>query len=557
MICRTLSAAVLAATLATSTSLATRAELPISAADYLRRAVDSGVYVGAIVAVVDGNDVTIQGFGKASREADSAPDANTAFAIGSITKTFTGTLLATEVLAGRMQLDAPVQTYVPANVTIPQTGDRPMTVAHLATHRSGLPNLPPLIPATPADPFADFDDAKLWDAIGKVTLARASGTASEYSNFGYGLLGTLVARTAGTTYEALVSDRIFGPLGMARSHLTPNNAARQPIARGYDLAGEPVPHWTFQSMAGAGAIYSTMTDMLAYLRANMTVATGPVPATPLHQAMAMAQEPRADMGGSRIGLGWITTSSGIRLHDGGTAGFSSFFGFTVNGKRGVIVLTNTLRPEITGRVGLHLLDSRLPLPQLPTNVALAPTALASYVGRYVVAPGQYVAVTPREGGINIQLPGQDPYPVFASGPDRFSWQGVPAQALFERDANGRITRMVLRQNDLRIRWPRLGDDDRPVPQPARRTLTAAQLDGYVGRYQLTRQAILTITRDGDRLMAQLPGTQQPLLAFSETLDRFEFETLDAHLDFERDAAGNVSAVKATIGQKQVRAERLP
>jgi CubicO group peptidase (beta-lactamase class C family) len=548
---------ILAAMFTTSVLLATRAELPASAADYLRRAVDNGVYVGAIVALVDGNQVTIQSFGKASREAGSAPDTNTAFAIGSITKTFTGILLASEVLAGRMQLDAPVQNFLPANVTIPQVGDRPMTIASLATHLSGLPNLPPLTPATTADPFADFNDAKLWEAVGKVKLPRAPGATSEYSNFGYGLLGTLIGRAATKSYDALVSERIFGPLGMTRSHLTPNDAKRQPIAQGYNQAGKSVPHWTFQSIAGASAIYSTTTDMLAYLRANMAVAARTAPATPLHQAMALAQEPRADMGGNKIGLGWITTSRGIRLHDGGTAGFSSVLGFTVDGKRGVIVLTNTLRPEITGRVGLHLLDSTLPLPPLPTTVVLAPEVLEPYVGRYMVAPGQHVTVTPRENGITIRLPGQEPYPVFASGPDRFSWQGVPAEARFERDASGRITRMVLRQNGLRLRWPRLGDDDRPVPQATPRTPTAAELDGYVGRYQLTRQAVLTITRDGDRLMAQLPGTQQPLPVFSETPDRFEFETLDADLAFERDAGGTVIAVKAVIGQNDVRATRLP
>jgi Beta-lactamase len=88
-----LGAAVLAAALAACAICATAAELPADTADYLRKAIDSGIYVGAIVGLVDGDQVTIQSFGKASEETGKAPDANTAFAIGSITKTFTGTNL--------------------------------------------------------------------------------------------------------------------------------------------------------------------------------------------------------------------------------------------------------------------------------------------------------------------------------------------------------------------------------------------------------------------------------------------------------------------------------
>jgi CubicO group peptidase (beta-lactamase class C family) len=566
MIHTRLGAAVLAVAMTACAIPAAAAELPADTADYLRKSVDGGTYVGVIVGLVDGDQVTIQSFGRASKETGKAPDADTGFAIGSITKTFTATLLASEVIAGRMKLDDPVQKYMPADTTITQVGDRPMTLAHVATHLSGLPRMPPsFAPTNPADPwgdyFAGFDDAKLWEAMRTVKPARAPEAGSEYSNFGFGLLGTLVARSAGTSYDALVSERIFKPLGMTRSHMAPHDATRQPIAQGYDRAGKPAQHWTFQSLAGAGAIYSTMTDMLAYLRVNMAVAAKTPSATPLHQAMAMAQQPRADMGGGKIGLAWITAPNGIRMHDGETIGFSSFLGFTMDGTRGVVVLANTIRLEVTSRVGLHLLNSSAPLPMLPpAEVALAPGMLAQYVGRYMVTPEQHVVVTPREGGLDVQLPGQASYPVFASAPDHFYWKIVAAQADFERDAQGRIMRMVLHQNGARQRWPRLGDDGKPVPQPARLALSAEQLDAYVGRFHIdprNPRAILAITREGDQLMARPNAQQPPVPIFSERADHFEFDTRDMDLDFERDAAGKVIAVTAKTAQNSGRGERLP
>jgi hypothetical protein len=217
---------------------------------------------------------------------------------------------------------------------------------------------------------------------------------------------------------------------------------------------------------------------------------------------------------------------------------------------------NTLATETTGAIGAHLIDPKQPLPPLLTEVRLAPEILAQYAGRYSFSPQLQMVVTQNDGRITIAMPGQQPSPLFASAPDHFYLKIMPIQIDFERDSGGKIVRLVSHQSGQRYRAPRLGADGKPVAQPARITLKTAELDAYVGRYQLTPQAVLTIARDGDRLMAHTSIQQTPAPLFSERPDHFEFDLLDVDLDFERDAGGKVIAVNARTGSQLQRAPRL-
>ncbi|MEN3307299.1 MAG: serine-type D-Ala-D-Ala carboxypeptidase/endopeptidase, partial [Micromonosporaceae bacterium] len=102
------------------------------------------------------------------------------FRLGSITKTFTGLALAIADRAGRLSLDDPLRDHLPSNFPVPTRGDKPITLAHLSTHASGLPQLPPGLledpELDPKDPYAHFTEAKLITALGKTTLLSDPGT---------------------------------------------------------------------------------------------------------------------------------------------------------------------------------------------------------------------------------------------------------------------------------------------------------------------------------------------------------------------------------------------
>ncbi|GEM_PF-164316 len=559
---RSFRALLLAGTLAAITAPASSTELPADTTAFIQEAIDNGDLTGVVVVLVEGDAVVTRGFGLASTETGKAPDADSVFQIGSITKTFTGALLADAVLSGKMTLSDPVQAYLPAGVTIAQVGERPMTIEDLATHRSGLPRLEPdFAPADPADPYADIDEAKLWRTVSNVQPARAPGAAFEYSNLGYGLLGALIARAQGKSYADLVAEKIFTPLGMAHSSARLPDALRAQAAQGYGSDGAPVPFWTFDAVPGLGAINSTAKDMTAYLRASMAAAAGRAEETPLGHALTLALTPRADVaapGGPRIGFAWVSPPDGrLAMHDGGTYGFSSQIAFRTDGSRGVLVLANRLQTEMVSGIGNHLLDPAAPLPRIVKTVTLPPDTLAHYAGTYSMGPALTATVS-REGeaGLSIQIAGQPAAPVFASAPDRFFYRGLPVTVDFDRDGQGQVVRLVFHQMGQRYRVPRLDAQGKPLPQPARLTPDAATLDGYVGAYRIGPGAQLMVTRDGDLLMAQLPGQPAAAALFSEQPDHFEFEINDVDLLFERDAAGKVVSVTARSGGHESRAARV-
>ena len=268
--------------------------------------------------------------------------ADTIFEIGSITKTFTGALLAEAVLRGEVELDDPVANYLPAGVTMPSWGDRPITLLDLATHRSGLPRIATGFKAQdPANPYATFDDAKFEEWLSAHELQRAPGEKAEYSNVGAGLLGYALARAAGVRdFPQLVRERILNPLGMRRSDFDRSRLPSDWLAKGHDEKGALVPYWDVASLSGAGGLNSTIGDMLTYLEAN----TGP-PKNRIERAMSMAHQPLADFGKDRkIGLAWqIREGDGPTLlfHNGGTGGFSSVIAFNPETGAGVVILANS------------------------------------------------------------------------------------------------------------------------------------------------------------------------------------------------------------------------
>src|SRR5262245_19580095 len=162
----------------------------------------AGIYQTLVFGVVDGDKTEVVAFGKL--DDGKAPDGDTVYEIGSITKTFTATLLARALLSGRVTLDTPVAQLLP-DFTIPSRGGKEITLGEIGTQHSGLPRLPSnLLPADWTNPYADYDAAKLKTFLEAYQLPRDPGVSYEYSNLGFGLLGYALAQSERTTYAALV-----------------------------------------------------------------------------------------------------------------------------------------------------------------------------------------------------------------------------------------------------------------------------------------------------------------------------------------------------------------
>lgn len=299
-------------------------------------------HAAIIVGVVDGDSTAIYA---AAGTAAKAPNDRSVYQIGSITKTFTATLLALMVQTGKVKLDDPIVRYLPPGITVPSYNE-PITLLSLAEQNSGLPRLPPnFSPANDADPYADYTVDDLYQGLEQTKLTRAPGSQYEYSNFGVTLLGQLLANRMHSNYAGLVQTTILQPLGMRDTVVTGTPASRARLVPGFDTDGTSQPPWNFGTLGAAGSIESDMHDMLIYLKANMNAPRGALGA-----AMADAQQTRVTSGvvdSPLIGLIWNRQPSyGITWHNGETGGYHAFIGFDRATRRGIVLLANVTDKDL-------------------------------------------------------------------------------------------------------------------------------------------------------------------------------------------------------------------
>jgi serine-type D-Ala-D-Ala carboxypeptidase/endopeptidase len=369
-------------------------------------------------------------------------DSTGVFEIGSITKTFTASVLADMVDRGEVRLDDPVAKYLPPTVRVPSRNGRQITLLDLATQVSGLPRMPSnMTPHDSMNPYADYSVQQLYAFLSGYELPRDVGAAYEYSNLGVGLLGHALALKAGMSYEELVRRRILAPLGMRETAIMLTPAMRAHLAPGHDDEGHVVPNWDLPTLAGAGALRSTTADMLVYLMANLDST-----AKPLGRVLQQTHGGRqaTDNPNLRIGLAWHILSrpvGNLVWHNGGTGGYRTFTGFDPVRRIGVVVLSNV--NVSVDDIGLHLLDETYALRQAPprrTEVGVDSVILQRYVGEYELTPAFHINVTRDGAHLFVQATGQPRFPIFGESDSTFFLKVVDAQLTFRPDG------LVLHQN---------------------------------------------------------------------------------------------------------------
>jgi D-alanyl-D-alanine-carboxypeptidase/D-alanyl-D-alanine-endopeptidase len=303
-------------------------------------------HVGVAVGVLRGDRSWFVGSGTAGPGRPSPPLADTIFEIGSVTKVFTATLLAALVQDGTVTLQDQVQEYLPADATLPVRG-RAITLADLATHTAGLPRLPHGFLWRSLrhrrNPYAWLTADDLYAGLPDTRLRREPGGSPRYSNLGYGLLGHVLSLRVGRTYDELIAERICRPLELADTVVQVPEPARARFAQGHSRRAQPVPHWDLPVLAGAGALRSTVADLLVFLRLQLGEGE---PA--LARSAALTQTTRARHRSLALGLGWtrgplLGTDHELLFHNGGTGGFRSFVGIVPATDTAVVALSNSAR----------------------------------------------------------------------------------------------------------------------------------------------------------------------------------------------------------------------
>ena len=385
-------------------------------------------------------------------------EASARFEIGSVSKAFVGVLAARLVAQGLIDLDEPLADLLPEHVVVPALDDQPIRLRHLLAHTSGLPRLPANMPkGDPHNPYANLTPELLLESIGSLELEVPPGQRWEYSNFGAMLLSLALSQRAGVDLDELFERELFGPLSMT------SIAIGGEVIAGHDIGGNPVRPWDFTTnLAGVGGLRATLDDMVIWLQA----ALGEGPETVVAALRQSFTEISAE-GGVSMAWGWIRIPVNDRIvlvHDGGTAGFSSFM--AIDPERGVasVVLSDTslIDQGSLGDLAMHLIDPQLPLSKPRQPIAVAEGVdLADYTGSYPLFDGDtqfmgdfVLEVFAKDGGLHVQGVGggmeQPSFAVDPDGADRFVHPGLGLELNFVRDGEGQVTLLDFHQGGMKL-----------------------------------------------------------------------------------------------------------
>jgi len=308
--------------------------------------------VGLSAAVIKNGIVHIYNYGETARGDNQIPTADNLYEIGSITKTFTATLLAWYVNKGTVKLNDLITKFLPDSVSSNKVlGD--ITLEMLSNHTSGLPRLPDNLEKTakdPINPYKDYNKADLFTYLRNCKLNSKPGEQYAYSNLAVGLLGVILEKVSGKTYQQMVTEIICRPLGMksTQQHLAPALVTRMVTV--YNEEGNVTQPWNFNALAACGALKSSLNDLVIYTKAYMHPAQDQ-----LGKAMQLTRQLTFNQD-VKIGLAWhMIAVNGVAyvFHNGGTYGCSSFIAFNNSNNLAVIALSNC--GESTDATGIELL----------------------------------------------------------------------------------------------------------------------------------------------------------------------------------------------------------
>jgi CubicO group peptidase (beta-lactamase class C family) len=491
----------------------------------------------AVLVARDGKVLFQKGYGLADVEHGLPVTARTKFRIGSISKQFTAAAILKLQEQGKLSVEDKLSKYYPDYLR----GDE-VTLRHLLTHTSGIhsytdkpgfmdsvtkPVKPDvLVESFKKDPF-DFDPGKRWS----------------YCNSGYFLLGCIVEKVSGQSYEDFLRKSFFKPLGMKNTGVHHCDLELKNVALGYDGSPKRAVNWDMTWAGGAGALYSTVGDLYRW---NEALFHGKVlTAATLEAAFKPVKTSANQDDGSEAGYGFGWGISKFRgaseiAHGGGLNGFTSYLLRLPDKNLTVTVMANgapnTVPQSLARTTAEFCLGSELEA--RPKAVKVPGSALDLLAGRYDY--GQAVLIVQREGSrLFAQLGLQPRHEIFPKSENEFFWKVVDAQVAFVKGTDGRIVEAVHRQSGATIHAPRLAD------------LKVAEVDptayeALVGKYKIDNtELIATVTQEDKRLFGQMPG--QPRLELLPLSEReFGLREVNARLTFIKDDSGKV--IKAKVLQ---------
>ena len=416
-------------------------------ADALLSRIENGIGVGSVLGIIDGDQEEIIAVGFGDIATQKPLTKASLINLGSVSKAFTGILLADMILKKEIDLDAPVENYFPKHVIIPSYNGQKITIRHLATHRSAMPSDPGNLRSSDSyNLWNNYSTDEFYHFLATYKLERPPGEKPEYSNTGVALLGHTLEVITGKSFETLLKERVLIPLGMHQTTITMSKDQQAINTSGHNQLKEAVYNGKLTTFAPSGGIRSTGQDMMRFLKANMGLIETPITdAIELsHQALSITESPDYS-----YGLFWGVWDQDDELfvhHLGAVSGYRAYIGFYKSKKTGYFLINNSFDNawDLVWAIDANNIES---LVQNSVNIVLVPkTLLEQYTGTYVFDDDEQLIVTQSNGELFVQTPGKLKIRTLATSMDKFVFTFVEGTMRFVTDKDGRVTHLQLTQN---------------------------------------------------------------------------------------------------------------
>lgn len=506
----------------------------------------------AVIAVRDGEVVYRDAHGMANLEHSIPLEPDMVFRLGSITKQFTAAAILLLEERGKLSIDDPITKFLP---DYPVRGHE-ITVAHLVAHTSGIRSYTGIPGWMQTKIKEDLSLEELINGFKDEAMDFDPGERLQYNNSGYVLLGAVIEKASGKSYEEFIDEEIFEPLGMSSSCYGSHARIIPRRVSGYGRGRDGFRNAQYLSMSqphAAGSLLSTVDDLAKWDASLYTDAL-----LSEHSREKQVQPfLRNDGESTRYAYGlFIGNFRGQPMiqHGGGIFGFSTYGLRLPRDRVYVAVLTNGPRPVrpnfVAQKIAAMVIED--PFPDR-TAISLGRPKLEEYTGVYQVDEGSTRTVILVGDQLFTQRTGGGKQPIQPESENLFFYPNSFTYLSFERDSSGKVTHMLFHPEGQRVaeRADRTGE----VPAgPDEVEVDPAIYDRYLGVYEIAPGFELSITRDGDRLYAQATG-QSTLEVYPSSETEFFLKVVDAKLRFLPGDDGRATHLILIQGGREMKAPR--
>jgi len=507
----------------------------------------------AIIVKKAGKTILRKGYGLADLELGVPVEPDMIFRLGSITKQFTAVAVLMLAEQGKLGLQDEITKFLP---DYPTQG-RTITVEHLLTHTSGIQSytdMPEWLPLW----RKDFAVKELIDFFKNKPMKFDPVQRWVYNNSGYFLLGAIIEKVSGQTYEQFIDSHIFKPLGMKHSYYGSNERIIPRRISGYQLGNNGCVNAPYLSMTqpyAAGSLLSSVDDLAVWSDA---VFSGKLVKKDWLDK-AFTPYTLKDGTSTGYGYGWfISNCQGHRIieHGGGINGFTTYEMTLPEDGIFLAILTNS---AIEGRDpeprAVKIATLVLGQPErAPKIVPIGANDLAPLPGVYENEDKETWLITSEGGKAYSQRSGGAKREMLAASPVEFFFRDRPTRIFFVKDAQGRVTglRAVERIGPVQI----FTRTDKPLPAARKAAAVDPKIyDQYTGEYELSPGFTIVILRRGDKLISLATG-QPEVELFPESETRFFLKEVDAQVDFVKDSAGKVTGLVVHQGGQDLPGKKI-